>query len=78
MGVAKVTHQRESREGPWQGFPPRSFPVLSLQGASPTMLPALFVGAGTTPSRSCKQPGGWGDSVIATNSSGHYSPQHAV
>ena len=37
MGLAKVSHQRESREGPGQGPLPCSFPVLPWQDASPTM-----------------------------------------
>ena len=67
MGVAKVMQQR-NREGPWQGPPPRSSPVLTSQGASPTVLPALLVGAGMTLRRSSEQPSCWSDSVLATNS----------
>ena len=58
------------RPGPWQGVPPRSFSVLPLWGGSSAVLPALLMGAGTMPSRFCKQLACWGDdSVIATNSS---------
>ena len=58
------------RQGPWQGASPCSSLVLPSQGGTSAVLPASFVGAGTTPSRVCEQPGCMGDvTIIATNSS---------
>ena len=49
------------KQGPWQGYPPKSSPVLPSRGDSSAVLPASFVGAGKTPSRFCEQPNCWGD-----------------
>ena len=65
--LARIVRLRQtSREGPWQGPPlPRSL--------SPAVLPGSFVGAGTTPSRSCEQPTCRSEAAFASSSS-DYAP----
>ena len=67
MGVAKVAQQSVMEKAPRQWTQSHSSPILPSWGASPPVLPASFVEAGTMPSRSYEKPDCWGDFVIATN-----------